>query len=344
VLGAIVLLLIPLSALGSSGDSKHVAIKPIQSPPSATTNVPPPSSTTASVAGAEPLTVARVVDGDTVKLSDGRTVQLAQISAPSVASGDCYANHARSTLRTLVAGHTVRLAREPVLPRTDRYHHVVAYLIARGQNVNLVLVKKGAAAPYFYFNHQGRYASKLMASASAARTSHRGLWGACSKTVLNPVAQVHTRGGKYHPPSHSSSSGGSGNCTPGYSPCLIWHGGADYDCAGGSGNGPYYTAPGVVYTVSRSDPYRLDSNGNGKGCENSGGSSGGGGGPGGGGGTGSDCTPGYSPCLVYHGGADYDCYGGSGNGPYYTAPGVVYTVTGSDPYGLDSNGNGLGCE
>src|SRR5947209_206536 len=40
VLGAIVLLLIPLSALGSSGDSKHVAIKPIQSPPSATTNVP----------------------------------------------------------------------------------------------------------------------------------------------------------------------------------------------------------------------------------------------------------------------------------------------------------------
>src|SRR5205807_10439990 len=92
VLGAIVLLLIPLSALGSSGDSKHVAIKPIQSPPSATTNVPPPSSTTASVAGAEPLTVARVVDGDTVKLSDGRTVQLAQISAPSVASGGCHAN------------------------------------------------------------------------------------------------------------------------------------------------------------------------------------------------------------------------------------------------------------
>jgi hypothetical protein len=71
-----------------------------------------------------------------------------------------------------------------------------------------------------------------------------------------------------------------------------------------------------------------------------GGSSGGGGG-GGGGGT---CTPGYSPCLADHGGADYDCAGGSGNGPYYTAPGVVYTVTGSDPYDLDSNGDGRGCE
>ncbi len=58
----------------------------------------------------------------------------------------------------------------------------------------------------------------------------------------------------------------------------------------------------------------------------------------------SNCTPGYSPCLVYHGGADYDCYGGGGNGPYYTAPGVVYTVTGSDPYRLDADNDGMGCE
>jgi hypothetical protein len=63
-----------------------------------------------------------------------------------------------------------------------------------------------------------------------------------------------------------------------------------------------------------------------------------------GGGGGSDCTAGYSPCLVYHGGADYDCAGGSGDGPYYTEPGVTYTVTGSDPYGLDGDNDGLGCE
>jgi flagellar hook assembly protein FlgD len=62
------------------------------------------------------------------------------------------------------------------------------------------------------------------------------------------------------------------------------------------------------------------------------------------GGGGSNCTPGYSPCLVYHGGADYDCYGGGGNGPYYTKPGVVYRVTRSDPYGLDANHDGWGCQ
>jgi hypothetical protein len=58
----------------------------------------------------------------------------------------------------------------------------------------------------------------------------------------------------------------------------------------------------------------------------------------------SNCTPGYSPCLVYHGGADYDCAGGSGDGPYYTEPGRTYRVTGSDPYGLDADNDGYGCE
>ncbi len=61
-----------------------------------------------------------------------------------------------------------------------------------------------------------------------------------------------------------------------------------------------------------------------------------------GGGSSSNCTPGYSPCLVYHGGLDYDCAGGSGNGPYF-AYGTI-TVTGSDPYGLDFDHDGYGCE
>jgi hypothetical protein len=64
---------------------------------------------------------------------------------------------------------------------------------------------------------------------------------------------------------------------------------------------------------------------------------------GGSGGGGSNCTPGYSPCLLL-GPSDYDCYGGTGNGPAYTAPGVTYRVTGSDPYGLDSDNDGWGCE
>ena len=51
------------------------------------------------------------------------------------------------------------------------------------------------------------------------------------------------------------------------------------------------------------------------------------------------CTPGYDPCLPPA--SDYDCSGGSGDGPEYTG---YVRVTGSDPYGLDADNDGVGCE
>ena len=54
----------------------------------------------------------------------------------------------------------------------------------------------------------------------------------------------------------------------------------------------------------------------------------------------SSCHPGYSGCLKQNAG-DYDCSGGSGNGPNYTGRVQVY---GSDPFGLDRDNDGWGCE
>ena len=39
--------------------------------------------------------------------------------------------------------------------------------------------------------------------------------------------------------------------------------------------------------------------------------------------------------------SDYDCAAGSGNGPYYTGR---VRVIGYDEYGLDRDGDGIGCE
>jgi hypothetical protein len=55
------------------------------------------------------------------------------------------------------------------------------------------------------------------------------------------------------------------------------------------------------------------------------------------------CTPGYNPCIPNRA-SDVDCYGGGGNGPRYTRPGVVYRVRGSDRYRLDADNDGRGCE
>ena len=54
---------------------------------------------------------------------------------------------------------------------------------------------------------------------------------------------------------------------------------------------------------------------------------------------GENCTPGYSPCLVPA--SDYDCEG-PGDGPEYVSGPVQ--VTGDDPFDLDRDANGIGCE
>ncbi len=54
----------------------------------------------------------------------------------------------------------------------------------------------------------------------------------------------------------------------------------------------------------------------------------------------SSCHPSYSGCLEINAG-DYDCADGSGNGPNYTG---TVRVHGSDPFDLDRDNDGWGCE
>jgi hypothetical protein len=55
----------------------------------------------------------------------------------------------------------------------------------------------------------------------------------------------------------------------------------------------------------------------------------------------SECDPSYSGACLDPYASDYDCEGGSGDGPEYTGP---VTVVGDDHYGLDSDNDGYGCE
>lgn len=56
---------------------------------------------------------------------------------------------------------------------------------------------------------------------------------------------------------------------------------------------------------------------------------------------GPSCDSNYSGACVPVA-SDVDCTGGSGNGPAYVQGPV--TVVGDDIYGLDNNGDGVGCE
>jgi endonuclease YncB( thermonuclease family) len=62
--------------------------------------------------------------------------------------------------------------------------------------VNVRLVAVGAAAPYFYRERHGRYATLLDALARHARKHRLGLWGACPRTQYQPDDKVDTGPGR----------------------------------------------------------------------------------------------------------------------------------------------------
>jgi micrococcal nuclease len=152
----------------------------------------------ATTAPASPVyRIDHVVDGDTVDLTSGTNVRLVQIDTPAVYFGvECYGRQASAiTKRLLPDGTRVRLAAEPATDRVDDYGRLLRYVIrARdGLNVNVHLVRIGAAAPYFYDRRRGKYARLLDRLARRARARHLGLWGACPHTPYDPYRRVDTR-------------------------------------------------------------------------------------------------------------------------------------------------------
>ena len=140
-------------------------------------------------------TVARVVDGDTIRLADGTRVRLVQVDAPEADGRECYAVQATSALERLVpVGSDVELERDPALDDRDRFGRALRYVLRGGTNVNVELVRAGAAAPYFFRGDRGRYADDLLDAADEARDRHRGLWGACPSARLDPARALASGG------------------------------------------------------------------------------------------------------------------------------------------------------
>jgi endonuclease YncB( thermonuclease family) len=175
--------------------------------------------------------VASVYDGDTLTLRSGQRVRLLQIDTPELGSGECYSRAARTALVSLMPiGSHVTLETDATLDRVDRYGRLLRYVHRGSLNVNLQLVKRGAAAPYFYGGDRGKYASRLLAEAQRAKGAKRGLWNACPNTPLDPYRAVDTaRSG-----SAGATTPSTGNCDPNYSGCVPTVA-YDLDCADISG-------------------------------------------------------------------------------------------------------------
>jgi len=138
------------------------------------------------VSGREAGRVASIADGDTLRLTDGRRIRLVQIDAPEPGS-ECFGYDAERGLAALAPpGSDVELERDPALDDRDRFGRLLRYVNSGGDNVNVTLVERGAAAPYFFRGERGRYADDLLDAAEAAQAGNKGLWGACPAARLHP--------------------------------------------------------------------------------------------------------------------------------------------------------------
>jgi micrococcal nuclease len=171
--------------VGSSSGRATAAAAATSAPARGT---PPASSASATAV------ISRIVDGDTVDLTNGRRVRLVQIDTPEVYFGtECDGPQASAaTKRLLPVGTKVKLLPDPAADSTDRYGRLLRYVVrlADGVNINVRLVSDGAAAPYFYDGQRGRFAAQLERLAQRARTERRGLWGRCPSTRYSPYSAV----------------------------------------------------------------------------------------------------------------------------------------------------------
>lgn len=142
-------------------------------------------ATTGEPSAPEDGVVARVNDGDTLTLQGGAKVRLVQVDAPELTT-DCFGRDAREALSSFARpGTRVRLVRDPALDNTDRYGRLLRYVLVGETDVNVELVRRGAASPYFFRNERGEHALELLDAVRTAQDGRHGYWGACPRARLN---------------------------------------------------------------------------------------------------------------------------------------------------------------
>ena len=129
------------------------------------------------------IVVEEVIDGDTIRLSNGQVVRYLGINTPETHRVDKITRElglaAKAYNEHLVLGQPVKII--PV-GEPDKYGRTVAYVIVPGAFVNAVLIQKGfAAVASTPRNH--RHKDLFVRLEKEAKQHRRGLWGKVSPTL-----------------------------------------------------------------------------------------------------------------------------------------------------------------
>ncbi len=139
------------------------------------------------------VSVRQVVDGDTLRLNDGRSVRLIGINAPEIGRkgrrSEAFAEVARQRLQALVKSSGGQVSLVPGAESRDKYGRTLAHVYGRsGDNFEAQLLSEGlgyrvAVAPNVSLSSCQQQAE------NAARQAGKGLWRQSPLTPANQLRQ-----------------------------------------------------------------------------------------------------------------------------------------------------------
>ncbi|MFQ5542997.1 MAG: thermonuclease family protein [Nitrospiria bacterium] len=133
--------------------------------------------------------VLKVIDGDTIRLKDGRLIRYLGIDAPDLKrkindvwtyAPQPFAEEAAKLNKELVEGKRVLIALDPTLKEHDKYGRLLAFVYIDKIMVNEELLKRGLARtdiPSLFMKHRIRFWSLE----EIAWTGKNGLWAGVEK-------------------------------------------------------------------------------------------------------------------------------------------------------------------
>jgi endonuclease YncB( thermonuclease family) len=129
------------------------------------------------------LVVSEVIDGDTIRLNDGRRVRYIGLDAPE--EGKCFAEEATAINRDLVLGKEISL--EMDVNEMDRFGRYLAYVYVEKEGkeifVNEALLKDGAGE-FFLDTVNLKHQEDLVKAAEKAHEEKIGLWQECGPCLI----------------------------------------------------------------------------------------------------------------------------------------------------------------
>ena len=123
------------------------------------------------------LICARVIDGDTIVLSNGEKVRLIGVDTPETKHPqkpvEYYGKEATAFTKRMVGGKVVKLKYD--VQRRDEYDRLLAYVyLMNGTFLNAEIIKQGYGHAYTRFPF--KYMEEFKQYEKEARENKRGLW------------------------------------------------------------------------------------------------------------------------------------------------------------------------